>query len=156
MSLAADLWQFSLTVYARPGVAKQCLYLQDEWDANINIILWLLWLEQQDVQVNAEAIAIAETATAAWRTTLVKPLRQLRRQLASEFAVAEELIGTIYRQLKTAELQAEQVEQELLADLHIGVQFRALPQGTNLAIYLNRLQVPAIDQQRLLDLLKVC
>lgn len=156
MPTAADLWQFSLTTYARAGVANHCLYLQDQWAANINIILWLLWLEQRGTQVDATLIHKAETIIAAWHEALIKPLRQLRRQFTQQFAMDDELIGATYQQLKAAELQAEQVEQKLLAGVSDKTEISesALLPGKNLAIYLNGLGVLPATQQTLLDLLQ--
>lgn len=159
MLASAELWQFSLTTYARAGVANHCLYLQDRWGANINIILWLAWLARRNLQVDAQTITRAENRIAHWHENLVEPVRQLRRTLraqacahsADEMDVERELMDATYQQFKRAELHAEQVEQALLAGLGVGVQNGAPPSGANLTLYLGSLGVPEVDQQRLFD-----
>lgn len=161
MLAAADLWQFSLMTYARAGVANHCLYLQDRWGANINIILWLAWLARQNLQIDAQTITRAETRIANWHENLVEPVRQLRRtlsaqlsaQLAGEIEVERELMDATYQQFKSAELHAEQVEQALLAGLQVGIQSSARSSSANLALYLDGLGVSEADQLRLFDLL---
>jgi uncharacterized protein (TIGR02444 family) len=151
MTLAENLWRFSLSVYARPGVAPRCLQLQDQWGANVNLVLWLLWLETRGQTADAALIARAETELADWDKHIVQPLRQLRRQVRARFALEEIAIGETYQQLKASELQAERVEQEILAALvKQSPGANALPVGTNLRVYLNRLGLPLADQQALL------
>lgn len=156
MLAASDLWQFSLATYARADVANHCLYLQDRWGANVNIMLWLEWLERQGLQSNAQTIVHAEIRIGAWHRSLIEPMRQLRRELAAQLTVEKEvekeLMDATYQQLKNAELHVEQVEQTLLVGLQVGLSASALPRGINLALYLDGLEVPELDQQRLREL----
>ncbi|MGE4220898.1 MAG: TIGR02444 family protein, partial [Alphaproteobacteria bacterium] len=39
----AALWPFSLSVYARPGVAEACLALQARRGLDVNLLLWCGW-----------------------------------------------------------------------------------------------------------------
>ena len=42
--LTPDLfWQHSLHIYAQPGVAKACLALQDDYQVNVNLLLFYHW-----------------------------------------------------------------------------------------------------------------
>lgn len=154
MRLADELWTFSLALYARPEVAKRCLALQDHWGANVNVLLWLLWLESCGQVVDPALIARADIELAEWDTLLLQPLRQLRRALRTRFALEQPAVEASYQQLKAAELQAERVEQEMLAALLEPPRgIKALPVGTNLGVYFQRLNVPLSDQQALLSLL---
>lgn len=153
MQLVDDLWAFSLAVYARPDVAPRCLALQDQRGANVNILLWLLWLESRGHLADPALIARAEVELAEWETHLLQPLRQLRRELRTRFALERAAVAASYQKLKAAELQAERVEQEMLAALIEPQQgIKALPVGTNLGVYLHHLKVPLSEQQALLNL----
>ena len=44
---AEQFWQFSEQHYARPGVADVCLQLQDDYGANVNLLLLLVMLEER-------------------------------------------------------------------------------------------------------------
>ena len=41
---AAELWEFSLDFYARPGVSAALIELQDRAGLDVNLILFALWL----------------------------------------------------------------------------------------------------------------
>lgn len=154
MELADDLWAFSLALYARPEVAPCCLALQDQWGANVNVLLWLLWLETRGQAAAPALIARAEGELAEWDTHLLQPLRQLRRELSARFTRDQTAVEASYQQIKAAELQAERVEQEMLAVLvEPPKAIQSLPVGTNVSIYLDRLGVPLATQQAFLGLL---
>lgn len=42
-----SLWDFSLSLYARPKMESLCLALQDQHGINVNLLLWALWLDGQ-------------------------------------------------------------------------------------------------------------
>jgi hypothetical protein len=77
-----SLWEFAFTRYERAGVAELCLELQDELDADINMLL--------------------AAACTQWRTLCLLPLRRIRRDLKG-------LPGAEgwYARLKALELEAE-------------------------------------------------
>jgi uncharacterized protein (TIGR02444 family) len=164
MNAAEEFWQFSLTFYGRPEVARQCLELQDKWNAKVNLLLWLAWLEQRGQLVDNELLTHAENSVDEWNRTIIQPLRQVRRQLRAQFlavpatslrvADSAELMTTIYQALKTTELHTEQVEQEMLASLVADLSpSPALPAGTNLRGYFADLQLPDDLQQAFIRLL---
>jgi uncharacterized protein (TIGR02444 family) len=160
--LVEALWQFSLAVYARPGVAETCVTLQDQWDVNVNPLLWLLWLEDRGVSVDTALLSRAEEAIADWDKTLVQALRQLRRQVNGRVhakgALGITALGDCYQALKMAELQAERVTQTILLGLlpmtpRQPASSKALTAGQNLVAYFERLGVPLATRTRLQSLL---
>ncbi|ART81139.1 TIGR02444 family protein [Oceanisphaera avium] len=77
MPSAEQFWQFSEQHYARPGVAAACLQLQDDYDANVNLLLLLVMLEAQGVKLDPSPLL----SVVAERSTLFSQWRTLRRQL---------------------------------------------------------------------------
>lgn len=159
MQDSSALWQFSLALYAAPGVSHACIQLQDHWQANINLILWLVWLEQRNQPVDSDLIVQAEAAIAPWSEQTLQPLRALRRLIGSQRAnhtseannSNEAIKEDLYQQLKAAELLAEKIEQRTLVQL--SSELPSLPtinQGSNLNQYLERLQIPVAERQELL------
>lgn len=159
MQDSSALWQFSLALYAAPGVSHACIQLQDHWQANINLILWLVWLEQRNQPVDSDLIVQAEAAIAPWSEQTLQPLRALRRLIGSQRAnhtseannSNEAIKEDLYQQLKAAELLAEKIEQRTLVQL--SSELPSLPtinQGSNLNRYLDRLQIPVTERQELL------
>jgi uncharacterized protein (TIGR02444 family) len=102
-----SLWDFSLALYAQPGVADACLQLQDEHGLNVNLLLWCVWLEQLDVHLTEAHFQEAHHHTDEWDRRYVVPLRQLRRRMKTEFGTRDETIEAIRNQIKGAELAAE-------------------------------------------------
>ncbi|MGE5269362.1 MAG: TIGR02444 family protein [Thiohalocapsa sp.] len=130
----AAFWRFSLAFYARPAVAAALLGLQDRAGADVNLMLYALWLGVRSVLLDAAALAVAEASAAPLTSGIVLPLRRLRRGLgAGDGAV-------LRRRIAAAELAAEREVQLRLAALP---QPAAKPAGdrltvarANLALYL--------------------
>lgn len=160
--LAEALWQFSTAVYTRPGVEEVCLTLQDQWGVNVNLLLWLLWLEARGVHVDAALLASAEEAIADWDKVLVQALRQLRRQVNDRVHAKDvekiTALDDCYQAIKMAELQAERVTQAMLLGLLPMTQrqpspLNALVPGQNLIAYFERLSIPLSARTGLQSLL---
>ncbi len=118
MTASADLWSFSLRLYAAPGVADACLTAQDSHGADVNLLLWAAWLALQGHALTAAEVAEAEAASRPWRELVVRPLRAVRRQLKSGPPPAPDM-GTesLRAQVKATELEAERMQQSLLQHL---------------------------------------
>jgi uncharacterized protein (TIGR02444 family) len=112
-----SLWDFSLALYAQPGVADACLHLQDEQSINVNLVLWCVWLECQGLQLNDRQLEQAQGEILEWDQQYVVPLRRLRRQMKTEFGADNTAINAVRGHIKQAELAAEQVLQLQLQQL---------------------------------------
>ncbi|WP_448207339.1 TIGR02444 family protein [Azospirillum sp. sgz302134] len=101
-------WDFSLAVYARPGVPAACLDLQDRRGLDVNVLLFAAWAGLAcGVRLTAEELARIDAAVAPWRAEVVRPLRAVRRRVKGEDAA-------LYDRLKAAELAAERIQQDRL------------------------------------------
>ena len=108
-----DFWRWSLDHYARDGVETQLLELQDEFDFNVNIVLWCCWCAEYYSEPPEFAIRKAIDITREWECKIVVPLRSVRRQLKT-LAGADLLPAEIRETVKKAELGAEQYQQSQL------------------------------------------
>ncbi|MFT6300270.1 MAG: hypothetical protein ACJA2R_000273 [Saprospiraceae bacterium] len=106
------LWSYSLTHYARAGVSDQCLSLQDDYEANINILLLCCWLGSNGSEIGNKDLVAAWEKIMQWDACIVKPLRQARKFVASS-ALMEDGASVVV-QLKDLELAAEKTTQEIL------------------------------------------
>ncbi len=144
--LSSHLWEFSLRLYRQPGVAPLCLLLQDQWDADVNIMLWLRWLETEGMPINATRIRLAETHINGWQKEAVLPLRLLRRHIKKRYGIANKGVESVRQAIKAAELQAERVVQIQLEKLArawlAGVERKPVVPGSNLGIYADALLLP--------------
>ena len=149
---AAEFWRFSLTVYARPGVAPACLALQDRLGLDVNLLLFCCWAAARGHRLDPAELAVAEAASAAWQRDIVTPLRGIRRQLARPPALDPADAAILYDQAKQLELAAEEAEQRLLATAvpfaprEVDDARQADDTVANLKLYLGRLDGRADDQ----------
>ena len=109
----SPFWRFSLRFYRSPDVADACIALQDGCGADVNVLLFILWLAGERRQIGiAEARRINLTAM-PWRDGVVVPLRALRRRLKDGVPPigSDEMFRN---RVKAIELEAERLEQEAL------------------------------------------
>lgn len=105
-------WDFSLTHYAKAPVQRLCLRLQEQAGANVNIVLFTLWLASLERIFENDAVA-GNTDLLNWHDGVIMPLRQAR--CAVKHCQAEQ--SALYEAVKEAELDAERFEQDMLCEL---------------------------------------
>lgn len=111
-------WEFSLAVYGVPGVQEECLYLQDRYGVDVNVLLFCAYVGAVHRALLQESdIRAAAAAAGDWNKTVVGSLRGARRAL-KPYAIAPSLTGASVAALRTAvkaaELEAERIEQMTL------------------------------------------
>jgi uncharacterized protein (TIGR02444 family) len=111
-------WDFSLRLYARPGVAAACLALQDEYAADVNILLFCCWAGHIGAgPLDQDRLRGLIVATHGWRTDVIQTLRRLRRQLKDpDETVDRQYSEWLRRRVQQIEIDAEHIEQLVLAD----------------------------------------
>ncbi len=151
----SPFWDFSLTVYARPGVAEASTGLQDRLGLDVNILLFCCWAGAcgQAIQ-EAEMNRLIE-AVRHWRDGVVGPLRALRRWLKENRGAPPAMQETVRNEVKALELKAERVEHEILSQtLPVSIKAPVDPDrlaAQNLGAYLLASGVDA-DEEDLADL----
>lgn len=153
MPSESNLWQFALKTYQRPGVAELLLRWQDEQQVSINLVLWLLWLERRGQVISGHLLQQAQQRITTWHQQNTQPLRQMRRQLKAG-GLNDLALAGFYKQLKAAELAAEKVELQWLANLVPEAVGPALALGSNIRDYLLGQGVDAAQQHALLALVR--
>lgn len=111
-------WRFSLRVYGTPGVAAECLDLQDKLGLDVNVVLFAAWLGAiRDVALGQADLDRVEAAVKVWTADVVRPLRAVRRRLKSVPEIADPQVQALRKRVADTELFSEQVEQALLHEL---------------------------------------
>jgi uncharacterized protein (TIGR02444 family) len=113
------LWDFSVAVYGREGVAAACLSLQDRHRADVNLLLYCCWLGADGCRaLDADALARAAAGVERWHWEVVCALRAVRKRLKEnpEPASGGHAAG-LRRRIGAVELEAEHIEQILLGGL---------------------------------------
>jgi uncharacterized protein (TIGR02444 family) len=115
--MGSPFWNFSIAVYGAGAVQDECLNLQDQFGLDVNLILQCAFLGAvHGVTLTSDDIATVRQEVGHWHEQIVRPLRAARRHLKTinlqdaDTASAAEL----RRQVKTAELESERIEQMIL------------------------------------------
>jgi len=113
----SPLGLFSVDLYARTGVATSCLTLQDHVNADVCMILCLLWLAQHRRALDRRDIDVLEGLTAPWNKTIVRPLRTVRRALKKSNRLLDNVAThDALKDLKKLELETEMLQLKRLYD----------------------------------------
>lgn len=108
---AKKLWQFSLQLY--PLIKAICLNWQDSIGANVNMVLFLCYLEQQQLSLNQSQLNELSIQLDVFSRQFTIPLRKLR-QNCNQANLPHAQISQVKQALLQAELTLEQTEQQLL------------------------------------------
>ncbi|MEH2512816.1 uncharacterized protein (TIGR02444 family) [Nitrobacteraceae bacterium AZCC 1564] len=137
MAPSASFWEFSLTVYSKSGVPDACLELQDQHGADVNIVLFILWVADQGRRLSAQDISKITSLVADWQNEVVRPLRLARRFLkvpAAEWQLQE--TAALRERIKADELEAERLQQSAMASFFHG-HAMGQPDESNMAALAN-------------------
>ncbi len=108
-------WDFSLALYGREGVARACIALQDRWGLDVNILLFCCRAGSRGRRLDSADLKSLDAAVRPWREAVVVPLRGIRRWLKTQAPAPGTPAHRLRVRVKADELQAEAVEQALLA-----------------------------------------
>ena len=152
MSSDSALWTYSLRVYGHDDVAASCLWLQDNHDVNVNLLLYGCWLGERGLELDLDTLAAARRAVEPWTKEVVEHLRHARRWIKAQLATAKAETDGDYaalrERIKAAELEAERLEQRVLemlpttacvSGIHVDDPVRVI--ANNAARYLHALGV---------------
>ncbi len=115
--LSSSLWDFALQVYSASEVEKQSLQLQDDFHANINIILWCCWLETEDIKLSVNLLDDVLITIDSVSLQTVAKLREVRRVLMESGAFTKVQAQSAKKHILNAELMIEKVLLHRLQDL---------------------------------------
>ncbi|TMP03891.1 TIGR02444 family protein [Pseudoalteromonas sp. S3178] len=108
-------WQFSCTLYAKPGQQQTLLALQNQQGKNVNLCLLLLYLDSLKLSINAEQLSTLIESIDEFDTQALNPLRSARSYLkANQETIAD--YTKIREELLSAELKLEKQQQQMLVD----------------------------------------
>jgi len=108
----SELWAFSEQTYALPEVEDICLKLQNQYDADINIILYCLWVAEKLVTLNQDDISLLIKTTEPWQKTILKPLRDARKMMKQHIiAMPSDMLDQTVGNLSEMEINAEHMSQ---------------------------------------------
>ena len=116
-----SLHDFALQLYARPGMEALCLSLQDEHDADVNMLLFLCWRGHTGHRITQQELNVAVGLSRRWSESVTAPLRDIRRWMKQQAEAREDPAFSGLREgIKHLELEAELYQLQRLAALDEG------------------------------------
>ena len=111
----SPFWRFSLGFYRQPGVADACIALQDGCGADVNVLLFFLWLARARRCVSPVTAKALCVKVGPWHDDVVVSLRTLRRRLKNGSPLVERNAAELLRtRIKSVELESERLQQEAM------------------------------------------
>ncbi|MEX0962777.1 MAG: TIGR02444 family protein [Pseudohongiellaceae bacterium] len=110
-----NFWNFSLNLYSREDVADACLQLQEEYQLDVNLILFCYWYGSRFGVIEAKLLSQVIDFSLQWRSHVVQPLRNTRNWLKLNEEDSEQ-IRELRERIKAGELAAEKHQQDRIAE----------------------------------------
>jgi uncharacterized protein (TIGR02444 family) len=109
-------WNFSTQLYDKEGVAEACLGLQDDFNLDVNLVLFCYWHGSHFGIVEPLLLQQIYNFSVEWRSNVVQPLRDLRIWM-KEHKEADKEWQSLRNKIKANELAAEKYQQEVIENL---------------------------------------
>lgn len=114
----ASLWHWSLRTYRNNDVAELCLTLQDRFDLDVNVLLWLCHIANQNKAATTHSLIRAQEISTHWQRNWIQGVRKARRSLGSiSLQPASAASQTLKQQFLSLELAMEKRQQLALEAL---------------------------------------
>ncbi len=117
VQLSQSLWDFSCNVYSKGDIEQLSIDLQDDYNANVNIILWCCWLEVEDIHLSADWLDDVLITIDSVSLQTVAKLRSVRRMLKESGSFTKVQALSIKKHILNAEMAIEKVLLQRLQDL---------------------------------------
>ena len=105
------LWTYSTNIWTLPDVEDLCIRLQTEYDADVNLLIYCLWLGEAKRRLNEDDLQVMLDTVKPWQT-MIKPLRDSRRMMQQQMiAMPGELVEQSIANMKEMEINAEHMAQ---------------------------------------------
>ncbi len=118
---AESFWDFSVGTYRMPGVPESCLSLQNDYGADVNMLLYCAWIAATIGPFDDELFERASAFSARWAEQVVIPLRKSRTWLKQEGCESEPVptdsCMEFREQIKAVEFAAEKMQQDALESM---------------------------------------
>jgi len=114
-------WDFSVRTYRTPGVPEACLSLQNDYGADVNMVLYCCWIGAHVGEFGRELFTEACDFSAQWADQVVVPLRSARTWMKHSGCELEtvptDACMELRETIKSVEFASEKLQQQVLESL---------------------------------------
>lgn len=107
-----EFWQFSIAIYSSSTVSDACLWLQDEFGIDVNVLLFVLFCGHRGYAITVDDIERLENDLRPWRENVIHPIRRVRRWLKQQTNYGD--VDTFYQTLLAYEIECEKRQQRMM------------------------------------------
>lgn len=111
------LSDFAFRVYAEPRVEELCIRLQNEYHANVNILLWTCWLQSRAIRLDTAWLDDILISVDTLSQLTVSRLQEVRRVVKSSSGFTRVQAKMINKHILNAELTAEKIFLQRMEDM---------------------------------------
>ena len=114
-------WDFSVRTYRTDGVPDACLSLQNDYGADVNMLLYCCWIGACIGQFDHDLFARASAFSTLWAEHVVVPLRSARTWMKQSGCDTEpvptDACMQLREEIKSVEFAAEKMQQQVLESM---------------------------------------
>jgi uncharacterized protein (TIGR02444 family) len=119
--VSEGFWDFSVRTYRTEGVPDACLSLQNDYGADVNMLLYCCWIGACVGKFEEGLFDDASAFSTHWADNVVRPLRSARTWMKHSGCSAEpiptESCMELREEIKSAEFASEKLQQQVLESL---------------------------------------
>lgn len=140
------LWESVLRHYSKEPVEKLSLAWQEEYGANVTLLLWCVWLSKEGIGLSKEVLDDVVATVKETENATLWPLRRARKALVEQKTMTKVQQGMVKKQILAAELSIEKILAHKLQDLtqKYSEVMRDNKSPLGLEDYLAKLRVPGV------------
>lgn len=116
-----SFWDFSVRTYRTDGVPDACLSLQNDYGADVNMLLYCCWTGSILGRFDTDLFQQATTFSTMWADHVVVQLRSARTWMkhtgCTAAGISTDACMTLRDKIKSVEFAAEKLQQEVLESL---------------------------------------
>lgn len=141
------LWDSVLKHYSKEPVEKLSLAWQEDYGANVTLLLWCVWLKDENIGLSKDVLIDVMESTKKVENTTLWPLRRARRGLAELGVLTRVQQQLVKKQILAAELSIEKILAHKLQDItqKYSEVMRDTQNPLTLEDYLIKLRVPSVQ-----------
>ncbi|MCW8853634.1 MAG: TIGR02444 family protein [Gammaproteobacteria bacterium] len=108
----SEFWSYSTRVYQIAEIEKACLNLQNQFHADVNILLYCCWVAEKQIALSEKDIDTLIKISQPWQKNILMHLRAARTTLkTSTVAIPDEQRKEAHQNICEMELNAEHMAQ---------------------------------------------
>lgn len=108
----SEFWNYSIDIYQHTSIEQACLKLQEQYRADVNILLYCCWVASKNIRLDNKDITTLIKTGQPWQSNILVHIRNARHTLkSSPVVIPEDERENAGKTISQMELNAEHMEQ---------------------------------------------